>query len=330
MRKLPFLFAIAALAACGDNAGLPDAHVHVDSSSHPDAKKDAAVDAPPDAPSQTVIDLAGGANALLWNDATHTLFLTNDDTDKLQKYTDAGGVVDVATLPTTTAANGISLGGIIQRATGQILVADFGFGTDGNIFSVASATATSGTALTLLNATRKRIQLAIDSAGTMYSSYFTGPGSAPVGGVATLAVAASVGTEVEIAKQSSDATPIAFKKIVGLAATPTAVFASDQSNKVIWKITIPAHVVTQFNTAALPSADLLLLLPNGDLLTGGGPTISRISTTGAVSALTVPTGVTFETVNGIAFDPTGHRLFVIDHSATATVPDKLHIFAFTP
>jgi hypothetical protein len=65
-------------------------------------------------------------------------------------------------------------------------------------------------------------------------------------------------------------------------------------------------------------------LPNGDLLTGGGAAISRITPTGTVTALP-NTG--FGTVRGLAYDPAGHRLFIVDHSATPGTPDKLHIQA---
>lgn len=63
------------------------------------------------------------------------------------------------------------------------------------------------------------------------------------------------------------------------------------------------------------------MLPSGDLLTGGGPTISRITPTGQVSTLLG----NFEQVRGIAYDPTGQRLFVIDHSLTVGQPDKLRV-----
>jgi hypothetical protein len=69
------------------------------------------------------------------------------------------------------------------------------------------------------------------------------------------------------------------------------------------------------------AVDLLAMLPNGDLLTGGGPTISRITPTGQVTALPG----SFEQVRGLAYDSAGKRLFVIDHSVTVGVSDKLRI-----
>jgi hypothetical protein len=56
-------------------------------------------------------------------------------------------------------------------------------------------------------------------------------------------------------------------------------------------------------------------------LTGGGPSISRITQTGQVSTLLGG----FEQVRGIAHDSAGKRLFVIDHSVTVGVPTKLRM-----
>ena len=48
---------------------------------------------------------------------------------------------------------------------------------------------------------------------------------------------------------------------------------------------------------------------------------ARASFAGAVS--TIFTG--FEQVRGLAYDPAMRRLFIIEHSATVGVPDKLHV-----
>lgn len=63
-----------------------------------------------------------------------------------------------------------------------------------------------------------------------------------------------------------------FHKAVGVAATPSALFVSDQTDQTIYKIAIPGYAVSKL--ASAPTVDLLAMLPNGDLLTGGGPTIS--------------------------------------------------------
>jgi hypothetical protein len=166
--------------------------------------------------------------------------------------------------------------------------------------------------LTGLDPARRRVGLAQASDGVLYSAYFVGGrGKPPVGGVATVAIAGTTVNETEIAS--------GFHKAVGLTATPTAVFVSDQTERAVYKLEIPGYAVSKL--ASAPTVDLLAVLPSGDLLTGGGPTISRITQTGQVSTLLGG----FEQVRGIAYDEAGQRLFVIDHSVTVGLPDKLRV-----
>ncbi len=315
------LLAIALTTACGsNNNSTVDAPKAIDGKAIDAEAIDAAPDAPP---ADTVVTLSGAANALLWDAATSTLFLTDNMADTLLKYTDANGIQTVAALPNGAGESaGISLGGIEKEADGSFVIADFGFGTQGTLFSVpATGTATAATGM---DATRRRIGLAQDSAGALYSSYFVKSGTTFTGGVATVTLAAGtnpgdppVATETEVAGGSTTA---GFGKVVGLAASTTAVFVSDQSQSKIFKLAVPGFALT--TVATVPTADILIMMPNGDLLTGGGAAISRVTQAGVVSTLP-NTG--FENVEGLAFDPAGHRLFIIDHSATAGVPDKLHI-----
>jgi hypothetical protein len=305
MRLVLFTFAIA---ACGDsNKGQP-----IDAAPHPDTPMaDAAPDGP-DPRGPATFTLTGGANALYWDDAAKVLYLTNDTTDKLLKFTDAHGVEDVATLPPETA--GISLGGIVREASGHTLIANFGFGTQGTLFDVDAAN--TATALTGLDVAKRRIGIGEDSNGLLYESYFVGMGGGmQVGGVATVTVNGTVATEAEIAGQTTTA---GFKKLVGLVATPEAVFVSDQSQKIIFKIAVPGNAVTAVGT--VPSADILSIMPNGDLLTGGTG-VHRLTQAG--TATTIFTG--FDSVRGTAYDPTLKRLFIINHSATVGTPDKLEV-----
>ncbi len=307
MRKLPFLLALG-LAACGDNAGLPDAHVHVDSAAHNDTGHGSDAAVTPDAAVDHVA-LTGTVNGLAWDDASSTLFLTNDSSDKLQKYTDAAGIQDVATLPAAASAMGISLGDVVKRSDGSFLVASLGFNTEGAVFRVPSGSAT-GAALTGLDVTRKRAGIAQDSTGKLFTSYTTGANT-PVGGVALLTVTGTAGTEVPLVT-----TGVALKHLTGLVANTDALYIADQSQKKILKIAQPGVAVTSL--ATVTSADLLTQLPNGDLLTGGGTTIERVTKTGVVTTLPG----TFTNVAGLAYDPTGARLFFVDH---ATGGDVLHI-----
>ncbi|MEO7732658.1 MAG: hypothetical protein ABIY55_16940 [Kofleriaceae bacterium] len=267
----------------------------------------------PAVPSEIVVSLAGGGNALWWDAASATLYLTDSNASALVAWTEAGGLAPVATVPAGTA--GVSLGGVVRRADGTTIVANFGFGTQGGLFAIAADHTV--TALTGLEPTRRRVGLAQEG-GVLYSAYFVGDrGKSAIGGVATVAITGGAARETEIAGASTSA---GFGKIVGVVATPGAVFVADQTQKTIWKLALPGFAVSKL--ADVPGADLLAVLPDGDLLTGGGPVISRITQAGVVS--TVP-GAGFEQVRGLAYDPAGQRLFIIDHSLTPGSPDQLRI-----
>jgi hypothetical protein len=261
--------------------------------------------AAPASQAPVVLPLAGGANALAWDAATSTLYLTDSNADTLLRWTPRAGIETVG------------VGGIVRRPDGSTLVASFGFGKQGTLFALAADH--TATALTGLDPARRRIGLAQDASGALYSAYFTGERGAggPGGGVAQVSITGSVATETEIAGASTSA---GFHKLVGLVATPSAVFVADQSQKIIYKIAVPGFAVSEL--AHVPGADTLALLPSGDLLTGAGSTILRITQAGAVTPLPL-TG--FEQVRGLAYDPAGKRLFVVNHSLTVGVPDKLHI-----
>lgn len=291
------------LSACGDN------HPAADAAAPP--PEDAAADAATDPRGPATFALSGGANGLLWDAATRTLYLTDSNANALVRWTDAGGLQQLGAFPAATA--GISLGDLVKRDDGAILTTSFGFGTQGTLFAMASNGTSS--ALTGLDPVRRRIGLAQDGGG-LYVAYFVGGGMmTQTGGVATVTIAGGTATETEIAGGS---TAVGFKKVVGLAATSSAVFVSDQTAKTIFKIAVPGFAVT--TVAAVPSADLIAVMPNGDLLTGGTG-VHRVTQTGTVS--TIFTG--FEQVHGLAYDPELRRLFIIEHSATVGVPDKLHV-----
>lgn len=295
----------AACGSCGDNR-----------SDEPGPGADAA---PPEDPRRgpTTVNLPGSANALAWDAATRTLLFTDNNTTSLVSWSDAGGVKTVAPFPPQTA--GASLGDVVKRADGTVLTANFGFGTQGNLLSL-DASQRAG-AFTGLDPARRRIGLSQDASGALYTCYFTGGGNmTQTGGVARVELAGTVATETELAGPSTGA---GFKKVVGLVATASAIFVSDQTQKKIFKIAVPGYAVSE--VAAVPAADLLALLPSGELLTGGGPDVLRISASGQVSA--VFSG--FEQVRGLAYDAELQRLFFIEHSLTPGTPDRLHIRPLT-
>jgi hypothetical protein len=264
-----------------------------------------------------VVPLPGGANALLWDAATSTLYLTDSNVDAVLRWTARGGIETVGTLPPATA--GVGLGAMVRLADGTTLIASFGFGKQGTLFALAADG--TATALTGLDSSRRRIGLAQDTSGVLYSAYFVSAhGDGPTGGVAKVSITGNVATETEIAGASTSA---GLHKLVGLVATPGALFVADQSQKAVFKIAVPGFAISRI--ANVPAADMLALLPSGDLLAASGSTILRITQAGTVTPLP-HTG--FEQVRGLAYDPAGKRLFVVNHSLTVGIPDKLHILPF--
>jgi hypothetical protein len=315
MRSL--LLAIA-LGACG---GAATKQPDVPAAPAPAAAPTTPVaTAPGPAAAEIVVPLTGGGNALWWDATSHALYLTDNNANALIQWTDAGGLQPVGTLP--AGAAGISLGGIVKRADGTILVTSFGFGKEGTLFALAADKTSS--ALAGLDPVRRRVGLAQDDKGALYTAYFVGGrGEKPIGGVATVAIDGKTCVEAEIAGASTKA---GFEKLVGLVATPSALYVADQSQKTIFKIAVPGYQVSPL--ATLPKVDLLLRLPNGDLLTGGGNAISRISPAGTVTPVPAGPGAALEQVRGLAYDPAGKRLFILDHSATPGRPDQLRVRPF--
>src|SRR5262245_42554721 len=135
---------VAAATACGGGNSNVDAHPTIDSPPTIDGPPqiDGAVDgAPFDGPPIDAtdprfgdFDLAGGANGILWDTATSTLYLTDSNANTLLMWTDAGGFQTHGTWPTTTA--GISLGDLVLRSGGAVLTTNFGFNTEGTVFKM--------------------------------------------------------------------------------------------------------------------------------------------------------------------------------------------------
>jgi hypothetical protein len=139
-----------------------------------------------------------------------------------------------------------------------------------------------------------------------------------VGSVFAVTITGTTAAPTEIAGPTETS---GLKKLVGLVADNDAVYTSDQTGNAIYKLAIPGNAQTKVADVTAP--DLLFQMPNGDLLTGGGPTITRIKTSDGTKTTLGNTG--FELVHGIAVDPAQHRIFVIDHSTAAGTKDYLDI-----
>jgi sugar lactone lactonase YvrE len=311
--KSAVLASLLLLAACGDDGGsnhaTPDAgQPQIDASVPQDTTGT-------DLRNQS-IELAGGANGVFWDDATKTLYLTDDTANTFLKYTDAGGVQTVATLPTLTG--GSNPGGIAKLADGTFITPNFAMGmmAANTLFTIDAAAKTTK-ALTGLDASHHRIGVGTTSTGDIYDVYFAGMGAGmQTGSIAKVTVAGD-GSATEIPLTIAGA---AFKKLVGIVVTDTALYVTDQTANMVFKVEIPADTLTTVGTVT--SADLMTVMPNGDLITGGTG-VRRLTPAGVETTLF--STETFGAVHGSAYDPTGKRLFFINHSATAGTKDHLEV-----
>lgn len=315
------------LVACGDNGVKPDAFVRP-----PD---DAIGDdsGPGDGSNNNnqpqSIDLAGHASGIFLDNASHTVFLTDNDAGSVLKYTDANGIQTVGTFDSAAVPlNGFSFGGILRESDGSVITTNFGNNTEGAIFALPGGTST-GEKLTGPLVARKRTGLAQDSAGTIYEVFVTGGGT-PVGSLATVTVDVGGGsaTETTVATMGNG---LALKKVIGVATTTGKVFVSNQIDATHAEILSydPTDFTTSTQVVATDVVDLISTLPNGDVLVGGGATLRRVDVANTAIADVTLSGVTFEQVGGTVFDEHGGRLFVIDRSQSGGA-DKLHIIPFVP
>lgn len=247
----------------------------------------------------------GDPNGLFWDDGQQTLYIADDNGNRILRWTDAAGFGLVKDLP-TASAQGAGLGQLVRTPTGELVVTRFGGGTAGDVAYVAA----DGTAKVVPNIdpTRRRIGLTVTADGRLFDGWFVRTSSgARAGSVGLLALG---GTETEVLA--------GLKKPIGVLAAGDSLFVSDQDLGQILKAPLadPSRF-TVFATVAAP--DLLAAGPNGSLFTGSeGGNLFAISATGTASVF--KSG--FRAVRGVAYDPSHKRVFVADHDATASL---LHI-----
>jgi sugar lactone lactonase YvrE len=271
--------------------------------------------APAPAPSPTPpstrasYDLPGDGNGALWDERERALYITDDTHGQLVRWTDARGFEPVATV---ASSDKLALGGIVRLDDGRFVVASFGFGKSGGAFVIAGATAT---AVPDMEPTRRRIGMARTPDGTIYDAYFVvGADKQHVGGVARLDPS---GREEPLAVTG-------LEKPVGIAATATTLYIADQLRRTIVSYDLATTATAPF-ASDLPAVDLLAVLPGGDLVTGGKRgEVYRIDARG--HATTLASG--FEQVRGVAYDPAGARLFVVEHGANGR--HRLHALPLAP
>lgn len=255
----------------------------------------APVVTPPPPQVEKTIELPGDANGLYWDADEQALYFTAKAT--LSRWTDKDGVSEIATLPTIGEKS--SFGGITRGGDAAFVIASFGFGTDGAVVLVDRKHQV--TTLPNLDKARRRVGITRAPDGSLYDVYFVVNGHDHRGGLAKL----------DLAKGEQDIALPNLVKPVGVVATADTIYVSDQDTNsiVAWKAGAATPVAS-----GLPSADLLVLLPDGSLVTGGKTgTISRVAADGKVSTIKEGLGE----VRGLAYDPTNKRLFVVERGKPA-------------
>lgn len=250
-------------------------------------------------PATVAVD--GDPNGLWWDDATQTLFIADDDNDRILKYTDKEGITKVADLP-AASPNGAGLGQLARTADGSFLVTRFGYGTAGDVVMVRE----DGTSSLVpgLDPTRRRIGIVVAPDGTIFDSYFTKGGSGNLGAVAKLTVD---GSETDVVT--------GLGKPVGLAIVGSTLYVSDQAVGQLFATPV-ASPGNPTVFAQLPSADIVCPGPNGTIFSGGSDgNVRQISTDGTT---TVFAGG-FQAARGVAYDATNKRLFVADHGSSSAI-----------
>jgi hypothetical protein len=167
---------------------------------------------------------------------------------------------------------------------------------------------------------------------TMYQAAFT-KGTTTAGYVLQTSLDTDDGSASQnVVAQGSGAAVIG--KPSGLVVqSDGSMILADQSFNTFWKIS-PQGAISTF-IAAYSHPDMLMALPNGDMLDGGGSAVGGRTSAinhiagsdGTVTPLTFA-GFTFTYIAGMAYDAANHRLFVDDQTGGSN--DTIDILPYTP
>jgi hypothetical protein len=243
----------------------------------------------------TILAVDGDPNGLWWDAASGTLYLADDNGNRVLQWTDGAGFSLLADLPSTTA-DSPGLGQLVLDSVGNLVVTRFGGGSAGDVVYVKPDGSTA--VVPNLDPTRRRLGLTLGADGTLYDSWFIKNDTGRVGSVGILDLA---GSDAEFAT--------GFQKPVGALVQGTTLYVSDQDLGAVLKLELSTPQSHQ-NFAVVDGPDLLAAGPNSSLFTGGTDgTVRQIDSTGAVT--TFATG--FQQARGVAYDAENRRLFVADH-----------------
>jgi sugar lactone lactonase YvrE len=283
----------------------------------------------------------GAPEAVVWDDAKSTLYILDNTGNRVWTWTDATGLsaAPYAVLP--LPANAVDAGTLPANATlGQAALLEDGtlvvnrFGAPGGLPGYGDITyvhADGGTGtVPNLDATRRRLGLAVAPDKTLYSSYFASTSDGGItGSITTVDLAAGESVVAD-----------GFGKIVGLAIANGRMYVSDQSAGKVFDAPltsdgggIPAHAADWHSLATFVKPDQICVGPDGASLFSGqfqgapGSTeaiaVRQISTsTGSVTVFKQDPDVSKP--SGLGYDATHKRLFVADSGNTSKI--GIHIF----
>lgn len=242
------------------------------------------------------IALDGDGNGLWWDAPSQTLYIADDQNNRILKYRDGEGISLAAALP-PAPPNGPGLGGLVLLPNGTLVVTRFGGGTYGEVVFVKTD-GTGGGVVPNLPRDRRRLGLAVADDGTLYDSYFVRINNVNVGSIARLDLS---GTETEVVG--------GLVKPVGVALTGDTMFISDQTANKLYRA--PLANLSQLTSAVdVTEPDLLSRGPADSLLSGSRRgSVLQFSSTGGQSVFAGG----FQQVRGVAWDEANGRVFAIDH-----------------
>ncbi|EYF04643.1 SMP-30/gluconolactonase/LRE family protein [Chondromyces apiculatus] len=289
-----WLWPLLIVAACGGSSG------------------GGAADENPDPDEPVVaqrIALDGDPNGLFWDAASGTLYIADDNNNRILSWTEENGVALAAELP-EAPPDGPGLGQVVKTADGTLVATRFGHGTDGAVV-FAKPDGTSGV-VPNLDPVRRRLGLTIAPDGTLYDTFFVSLNGVKNGSIARLDLS---GTETEVVT--------GFQKPVGVVAVGDDLVVSDQDRDTVFR-TPPSDGATLEVLAQLEGPDLLCVGPDGTFYSGGKQgSVRQIQGGGQFSEVMGD----FQEVRGVAYDAKRRRLFVADHDGTEGdgVNHALHI-----
>lgn len=243
----------------------------------------------------TSISLDADPNGLFWDAETATLFIADDNGNRILSWTDPQGLGLAAELP-AAPPDSAGLGQVVKMKDGTLVVPRFGGGTAGDVV-FAKPDGTNGV-VPNLDPLRRRIGLTVTEDGTLYDTFFVAMNGIKLGSVAKLDLA---GSEAEVIT--------GLKKPVGVLAAQGDFIVTEQETGNVLRAPIasPDQLVV---IAQLVGPDLLTDGPNGTFFTGGKDgSVRQIVGGGEWSDFASG----FQEVRGVAYDAENKRLFLADH-----------------